>query len=58
MSCPHETSRPNAKPDLYSRVTNAIIAELENGVRPWTKPWSAEHLASRITRPLRSTGEP
>jgi antirestriction protein ArdC len=54
MSRPHETSRP----DLYSRVTNAIIADLENGVRPWTKPWSAEHLAGRITRPLRSTGEP
>jgi len=54
MSRPHETTRP----DLYSRVTNAIIAELENGVRPWAKPWSAEHLAGRITRPLRSTGEP
>lgn len=54
MARPHETSRP----DLYSRVANAIIAELENGVRPWIKPWSAEHLAGRITRPLRSTGEP
>ena len=42
-------SRPTdqARPDLYSRVTNAIIAELEKGVRPWTKPWSAEHLAGR-----------
>jgi antirestriction protein ArdC len=49
-----ETSRP----DIYSRVTNAIVADLENGVRPWTKPWSAEHLAGRISRPLRSTGEP
>ena len=57
MTRPHETSRPNPKPDLYSRVTDAIIAELENGVRPWTKPWSAEHLAGRISRPLRSTGE-
>jgi len=54
MSRLNETSRP----DLYSRVTNAIIADLENGVRPWTKPWSAEHLAGRISRPLRSTGEP
>lgn len=58
MMRPHETSRPNSKPDLYSRVTSAIIAELESGVRPWTKPWSAEYLAGRITRPLRSTGEP
>jgi antirestriction protein ArdC len=54
----HETSRPNSKPDLYSRVTDAIVADLEQGVRPWTKPWSAEHLAGHITRPLRSTGEP
>ena len=54
MSRPHESSRP----DLYSRVTNAIIADLENGVRPWTKPWSVEHLAGKISRPLRSTGEP
>lgn len=54
MTRPHETSRP----DLYSRVTAAIVADLENGVRPWTKPWSAEHLAGRISRPLRSTGEP
>ncbi len=58
MSCPHETSRPNSKPDLYSRVTNAIIAELENGVRPWTKPWSTAHAQTRITRPLRHNGEP
>lgn len=53
-------SRPNdqTRPDLYSRITNAIIADLETGVRPWTKPWSAEHLAGHITRPLRPTGEP
>jgi antirestriction protein ArdC len=54
----NETSRPQSKPDLYIRVTDAIIAELEAGVRPWTKPWSAEHLAGQISRPLRSTGEP
>ncbi len=53
-----ETSRPDPRQDLYGRVTNAIIADLENGVRPWTKPWSAEHLAGKISRPLRSTGEP
>ncbi len=58
MSRPNEPARPDPRPDLYSRVTNAIIAELETGVRPWTKPWSAEHLAGKITRPLRSTGEP
>jgi antirestriction protein ArdC len=50
----HETSRP----DLYSRVTHAVVADLENGVRPWTKAWSVEHLAGKINQPLRSTGEP
>ena len=43
--------------DLYTRVTNAIIADLEQGVRPWLKPWNAEH-AGRITRPLRAGGQP
>ena len=42
--------------DLYTRVTNAIIADLEQGVRPWLKPWDAEHAAGRITRPLRAGG--
>ena len=44
--------------DLYSRVTNAIISDLEHGVRPWLKPWNAEHAAGRITRPLRAGGQP
>lgn len=54
MSSPTDQTRP----DLYTRVTNAIVADLERGVRPWTKPWSAEHLAGRITRPLRHSGQP
>jgi len=44
--------------DVYTRVTNRIIAELEKGVRPWIKPWSVEHAAGRITRPLRHNGIP
>lgn len=27
-------------------------------MRPWVKPWSAEHAAGRITRPLRHNGQP
>jgi antirestriction protein ArdC len=46
------------KADLYSRITNRIVSELEKGVRPWLKPWNAEHAAGRITRPLRHNGEP
>ena len=44
--------------DIYTRVTNTLIAELEKGVRPWLKPWSADHVAGRITRPLRGNGLP
>jgi len=43
--------------DVYSRVTNRIIADLEKGVRPWMKPWSAENAAGKITRPLRHNGQ-
>ncbi|MBB4267178.1 ArdC-like ssDNA-binding domain-containing protein [Roseospira visakhapatnamensis] len=44
--------------DIYTRVTDSIIAELEKGVRPWEKPWSAEHAAGRVNRPLRHNGVP
>ena len=44
--------------DVYSRITGKIIADLEQGVRPWMKPWHAEHAAGRITRPLRHNGIP
>ena len=46
------------KTDIYTRITNQIIAELEKGVRPWLQPWNAEHLAGRVMRPLRSNGQP
>ena len=44
--------------DVYGRITNKIIADLEQGVRPWHRPWNAEHAAGRITRPLRHNGIP
>ncbi|MEO4044916.1 ArdC family protein [Hoeflea sp.] len=44
--------------DIYARITETIVADLEQGVRPWMKPWSAGGLEGRITRPLRHTGEP
>jgi len=46
------------RPDIYARVTDRIVADLEAGVRPWFKPWSASHAAGRITRPLRHNGTP
>ena len=44
--------------DVYTRITSAIVAELERGTRPWMRPWTAEHAAGRITRPLRHDGQP
>jgi antirestriction protein ArdC len=46
------------KQDIYTRITNEIVSHLERGVRPWVKPWNAEHAAGRITRPLRHNGKP
>ena len=51
-------STTTARPDVYSRITDKIIADLEQGVRPWVKPWSGENAAGRITRPLRYNGVP
>jgi antirestriction protein ArdC len=44
--------------DVYEKITNQIVSELEKGVRPWHQPWKAEHTAGRITRPLRGNGVP
>src|SRR6267143_1863211 len=44
--------------DVYSRITTQIVEHLEKGVRPWVRPWNAEHAAGRITRPLRHNGQP
>lgn len=50
-------TRPNepARPDIHQRITDAIIAQLEAGVRPWTQPWAN---AASVTRPLRHDGTP
>lgn len=50
-------TRPNdlARPDIYARITNQIIAQLEAGVRPWTQPWISD---GSICRPLRHDGVP
>jgi antirestriction protein ArdC len=49
--------RDSARPDLYARVTNAIVADLEAGVRPWVKPWTCRR-AGPVSRPLRACGRP
>ena len=47
-----------SRQDVYGRITSQIVANLEQGVRPWVKPWNAEHAAGCITQPLRFNGQP
>ena len=52
------SKRSGERIDIHAKVTNRIVADLERGVRTWLKPWSGEHAAGRITRPLRHNGIP
>src|SRR3954452_25221021 len=47
-----------SREDLYARINNRIIADLEKGVHPWFKPWSAGNTEGRIARPLRFNFQP
>lgn len=44
------------KLDIYQRVTDKIIADLEQGDLTWLKPWSAANTDGRIVKPLRHNG--
>src|ERR1700730_4905120 len=55
---PERTKPMNEKQDVYTRITDKIIADLEKGIRTWMKPWDAGNTAGRITRPLRHNGMP
>ena len=50
--------KEGSRTDVYARITDRIVADLEKGVRPWVQPWSAGNTTGRITRPLRHNGEP
>lgn len=54
-----KTTKPTqSRVDVYSRVTSRIIADLEQGVRPWLKPWSVENAADCLPAlPLRHNGQ-
>ena len=54
----HAQSDQSPKHDVYTSITAKIVAALEDGVRPWVRPWNAEHAAGRMTRPLRHNGQP
>ncbi len=42
--------------DIYARVTNKILSDLEKGELTWRKPWNSENLAGSITVPKRWNG--
>jgi len=46
------------KTDIYERVTNKIIADLEQGELTWLKPWNAGNMEGKITKPLRHNDLP
>jgi len=50
------TNTPKA--DVYTRVTDRIIAALEAGTRPWLKPWESVTDGRSPLLPLRSNGTP
>lgn len=43
--------------DIYARITERIVADLEKGVRPWVQPWNARNMSGRVSRPLRHNGQ-
>ncbi|WP_371422013.1 ArdC family protein [Tardiphaga sp.] len=52
----HLSANPRA--DIYQRVTDTIIRDLEQGTRSWTKPWTTTSKDSDSIRPLRHDGTP
>ena len=44
--------RTRARIDLYQRVTDKIIAELEAGRTPWAQPRRADHVSAAIGLPV------
>jgi antirestriction protein ArdC len=46
------------KQDVYARVTDKIVSDLERGELTWVQPWKAGHVAGPVSRPLRANGLP
>lgn len=46
-----------SRADIYTKITERIVADLEKGVRPWVQPWRAGNASGRVTRPLRHNGQ-
>jgi hypothetical protein len=46
----------SARADVYTRITDDIIAAIESGAGEWQMPW--HHDGSSITRPRNVTSDP
>lgn len=46
------------KQDVYQKVTDKIVSDLEQGELTWLKPWSSGNTEGRIIKPLRHNGLP
>jgi antirestriction protein ArdC len=53
-----DSSSATERRDVYTRVTDSIIESLEQGVRPWHRPWEGGLTDGRMIRPLRHNGTP
>jgi len=53
-----KASNPKPKIDIYTRVTDQIVAMIEAGTRPWCQPWKASTGTGTLSRPLRANGLP
>ncbi len=42
--------------DIYQEITDQIVSQLEQGTRPWHRPWNPNHLDGRALLPLRYNG--
>ncbi len=51
-------SEEKPRADIYARITDRIVADLEKGVRPWMQPWRSGNGSGGVTRPLRHNGLP
>ncbi len=49
---------PVSSPDVYTLLTEKVIALIEKGTLPWVQPWQSVHQAGAVSRPLRANGEP
>nr|WP_024341952.1 zincin-like metallopeptidase domain-containing protein [Bradyrhizobium japonicum] len=53
-----KNSSTHPRVDVYQRVTDKIIRDLEQGTRSWIKPWTPSSGQAVPARPLRHDGTP